>query len=231
VTREPVGDDDARMSDTNVPPKDPPLFGIFERVLAAAAVLGAAIYVLLNALYVEFLDDFGLRPEEVGLDRLAVLGRAAWIALMSLGAVAFAASIVIMIGARGRGFSVKPSTARLLYAGGALATVLVLLGGFLALRYEVEKSAENAKAGGRVGGLGWIVELVDIRALPARVTWVSDRPKPSFITGEDYLYLGRGDQVIALLSCSGTTMMLHPDDVIVQVLDYDSDVKGASSVC
>lgn len=219
------------VSDTSPSRRDPSLFGIVERVLAAAAVLGAAIYVLLNALYVEFLDDFGLRPEEVGLDRLAVLGPAAWIALMSMGAVALAASIVIMIGARGQGFSVKPSTVRLLYACGTLATVVVLLGGFLALRYEIEESAENAKAGDRVGGLGWIVELVDIRALPARVAWVSDKPKPSFIRAGDCLYLGRGDQVVALLTCSGTTMMLHPDDVVVQVLDYDSDVKGEGSIC
>ena len=48
-------------------------------MLAAAAV--AILYVLLQALYIEFYDDFGLRPEEVGLHRLAVLARAAWAGL------------------------------------------------------------------------------------------------------------------------------------------------------
>jgi hypothetical protein len=55
--------------------------GMVERLLAGAAVAGAAIYVLINALYVEFYDDFGVRPEDVGWDRLAVLGRVAGVAL------------------------------------------------------------------------------------------------------------------------------------------------------
>lgn len=211
--------------------RPPTLFGIFERLLAAAAVLGAAIYVLLNALYVEYLDDFGLRPEDVGLDRLAVLGRAAWIALMGLGIVAFGASIVIATGTLGRGHSVRPTTVRLWYACGTFTTVIILLLGFLAMRHQVEESAEDAKAGNRVGGLGWIVEFVDIRALPARVAWVSSEAKPSLVTDSDYLYLGRGDRVVALLSCEGRTIMLHPDDVVVQVLDYDSDDGEQGSIC
>jgi hypothetical protein len=230
---DPVADEKVTSADSASPPQDrpPTLFGIFERLLAAAAVLGAAIYVLLNALYVEFLDDFGLRPEEVGLDRLAVLGRAAWIALVGLGIVAFIASIAILVGARGEKLFEKQSVLRLWCASGALATVVVLLVGFLALRHQVEKSADEAKDGDRVGGLGWIVELVDIRALPAQVTWMSDRPRPSFITDEDYLYLGRGDKVVALLTCEGTTIMLRPEDVVVQVLDYDSDDDDQGSIC
>jgi hypothetical protein len=55
-----------------------------ERLLTGAALGGGAIYVLINALYIEFYDDFGVRPEQVGLDRLAVLGRVAWIALIAI---------------------------------------------------------------------------------------------------------------------------------------------------
>jgi hypothetical protein len=65
----------------------PSLLGVVERLLAGAAVAGAAIYVLINALYIEFYDDFGVRPEDVGLDRLAVLGRAAWVALVGIAVV------------------------------------------------------------------------------------------------------------------------------------------------
>jgi hypothetical protein len=63
------------------------LLGVVERLLAGVAVTGAAIYVLINALYVEFYDDFSVRPEDVGWDRLAVLGRAAWVALVGIAVV------------------------------------------------------------------------------------------------------------------------------------------------
>ena len=63
------------------------MVGAVERLLAAAAVLGAALYVLVNGLYIEFYDDFGVRPEQVGFDRLAVLARSAWVALIAIGLV------------------------------------------------------------------------------------------------------------------------------------------------
>jgi hypothetical protein len=63
------------------------VLGIAERLLAGAAVVGATIYVLINGLYIEFYDDFGVRPEDVGLDRLAILGRSAWVALVAIALV------------------------------------------------------------------------------------------------------------------------------------------------
>src|SRR5690349_15285151 len=68
------------------------LMGAVEKLLAATAVLGATLYVLVNALYIDFYDGFGVRPEQVGLDRVAVLARSAWVALVAialLGPVAF----------------------------------------------------------------------------------------------------------------------------------------------
>jgi hypothetical protein len=206
------------------------LLGVFERVLAATAVAGATIYVLLNALYVEFLDVFGLRPEDVGLDRLAVLGRAAWIALLGLGFVVILAAVTIVV-LRAKTLTFKRSTVQQWSAVGTIVLIAALLVGFLALRDEVEDSAASAKKGERVGGLGWIVEFVDVRALPARVVWVGEQPKPSLLTDEDYLYLGRGDQVVALLTCDGITIMFRPDDVVVHVLDYDSDEADSKSIC
>ncbi|MGW5238637.1 hypothetical protein ACWEOW_06875 [Monashia sp. NPDC004114] len=55
-----------------------------QQLLGAAAVLSATLYVLVNALYIDFYDDFGVRPEQVGLDRVAVLARAAWVALIAI---------------------------------------------------------------------------------------------------------------------------------------------------
>jgi hypothetical protein len=65
-------------------PQPPTLLGVAERLLAGAAVASGGIYVLINALYIEFYDDFGVRPEDVGWDRLAILGRAAWVAFSGI---------------------------------------------------------------------------------------------------------------------------------------------------
>jgi hypothetical protein len=72
------------------------VLGVAERLLAAAAVAGATIYVLINGLYTEFYDDFGVRPEDVGLDRLAILGRSAWIALVGIALVGLVGYISAM---------------------------------------------------------------------------------------------------------------------------------------
>jgi hypothetical protein len=82
-------------------------FGLAERLLGAAAVLGAAIYALINVLYVEFYDDFGVRPEEVGWDRLTILSRTAWVVL----------AVVIATAAFGLGAALF----RLVVSGGARA--------------------------------------------------------------------------------------------------------------
>ena len=208
----------------------PSLLGVVERLLAAAALAGATIYVLLNALYLEFLDDFGLRPEDVGIDRLAVLGRAAWVALVGLGVAAVAVALAMFLSTL-RSRALDALVLRRFCAAGILVVTGALAIGFLAVRAEVERSADAAKTGTRVGGLGWIIEFVDIRAIPSRVTWVSDRPRPDLVTQDDYLYLGRGDNLIALLSCDGVTIMLSPDDVVVEILDYDTDDPAPRSIC
>jgi hypothetical protein len=60
------------------------LLGVAERLLAWAAITGVIIYVLLNWLYVQFYGNFGVRPEQVGLDRLAVIGRSGMLAAIAL---------------------------------------------------------------------------------------------------------------------------------------------------
>lgn len=213
------------------------LIGIAEKLLAATAVMGAAIYVLFNALYVEFLDDFGLRPEDVGIDRVAVLGRAAWVALVVIVGGTLVASLWVHLAnrrdpndpesdessesseSRHRAALVRRTAPAI-----SLLAVALLLVGYWALRERVESAAEDARRGERVGGIGFFLEIVDIRALPARLAWVGDAPRPPDIsTEETYLYLGRGDDVVALLTCQGSTVMLRPDDVVVTVLERDGD--------
>jgi len=63
------------------------------------------------------------------------------------------------------------------------------------------------------------VELIDVRAVPARLAWAGETPLPSGVEpGAEYLYLGHGDHVVALVSCSGSTLLLQKDDVVVEVL-------------
>jgi len=84
------------------------VLGIAERLLAGAAVVGATIYVLINGLYIEFYDDFGVRPEDVGLDRLAILGRSAWVALVAIALVGLVGYINAMASAEARVRAARP---------------------------------------------------------------------------------------------------------------------------
>jgi hypothetical protein len=65
---------------------DPPGPGKFDwaAVGAVGALVASITYLLLNSAYVEFYESIGVRPEDVGLDRLAILGRAFGLALLAL---------------------------------------------------------------------------------------------------------------------------------------------------
>jgi hypothetical protein len=65
---------------------DPPGPGKFDwaAVGAIGALVASITYLLLNSAYVEFYESIGVRPEDVGLDRLAILGRAFGLALLAL---------------------------------------------------------------------------------------------------------------------------------------------------
>jgi hypothetical protein len=54
----------------------------------ATALIASVSYVLLNSAYLEFYSSLGVRPEEVGLDRLALLGRTSGLLIGTIG-VAF----------------------------------------------------------------------------------------------------------------------------------------------
>jgi hypothetical protein len=63
-------------------------------------VVGALIWVMLSVFYVEFYDDFGVRPEDVGWDRLTVLSRAAWLALIVMAGVGVLLLLFVIFGKR-----------------------------------------------------------------------------------------------------------------------------------
>lgn len=243
------------------------LFGVIERFLAATALLGAASYALLNAAYVEFLDDFGLRPEDVGIDRLSVLGRAAWVVVFGVAIWGFGFAIFTIISRSGelRKLENEPSadnqerlkqnnettedadnqdrlkqnrettenvksaarrSITLAIAGPVVAALI--LGSFFVLGGQAEDRADQARDGIRVRGIGWPVEIVYVRAVPAKVTWVGEGPAPASLHDDDYLYLGRGDSIVAIWTCDDVTLMLRPDDVIVELKGGDA---GKNSIC
>jgi hypothetical protein len=232
------------------------LLGVVERLLTGAAVLGGAIYVLIYALYIEFYDDFGVRPEEVGWDRLAVLGRAAWVALVGIAVAAPIGWIYTAITTRHRLEYIeaerireqvreteqsalerylsqreleselrKLRIGRLLAAVGLILTVLLLVG-YIALRNRVEHEADRVRFGETVNGIGIVVPFIDVRAHRAQVTWIGDREDPPVALAAPHLmYLGRGRDVAALVSCGRKTILIPADQVAVKLLYEDEDVS------
>jgi hypothetical protein len=210
------------------------LIEVVERLLAGAAVAGAAVYVLMNALYVEFYDDFGVRPEDVGWDRLAVLGRSAWIAFVGI-------SVAGLIGLASLTIAARKATAahaerqlrkeqfhkqrvdRLLGVT-LLAFLVTVFVGFLLLLLQVEDEAESVRRGESVNGVGFAVVFIDVRVSRANVTWLGDKDKQPEKLGSPYLmYLGRGRDVAVLLSCARATVLVPGDEVSIDLFDVEAE--------
>lgn len=225
------------------------LLGTVEMLLGAAAVIGAAIYVLLNGVYVVYYEQFGLKPEDVGLDRLAILGRVTGLAILVIyvgGAIV--ASILMITGMRRYRAERKSGAevdqkflaaqaARWRFMGAmvtASVTVVVSIGvlvGFRAMADKVEGSAQQAREGKTVGAISLLsAPVIDIQATPARVTWVGDGGQPDDLGPSDsrMLYLGRSEHMVALLTCDGVTLMPRPSDVVVRV---EADVDSGTDIC
>jgi hypothetical protein len=217
-----------------------------ERFLTAATVLGATVYVLLNGLYVEFYDEFGVRPEEVGIDRLTVLSRAAWIAIVGIASGSVILYLSATRGARA-GMSASAAYSDEVRSGPqklalstrwvAVAAGLVLAAGaavivaFFVLEDHMNDLAAKARMGKRVGGVGWNSELIDVRAAPATISWLGEKaaPAPLQEVGRVHMYLGRGENVVALLTCEGDTVLVEPSNVQVTVLgtrEGETDAAG-----
>jgi hypothetical protein len=200
------------------------LLGVVERLLAGVAVAGGAIYVLINMLYVEFYDDFSVRPEDVGWDRLTVLGRAAWVALVGIAVVGTIGWTYATITTRGRKREEEKEehrrqrTRRLLGAA-LLASTMLILVGFLILQRQVEDEAARVKRGENANGVSFIVPFIDVRATRAKVTWLGDKEKRPVELGSPYLmYLGRGRDVAVFLACGRTTVLVPANDVAIDLL-------------
>lgn len=217
------------------------VLGIAARLLAGAAVVGVTIYVLVNGLYIEFYDVFGVRPEDVGLDRLAILGRSAWVALVAIALVGLVGYINAMANAeaRVRASRLRPEAnpkpggrrlseqqlRRLVITPISLAIASLLTAGlviFVFGRFEraIENEVDHVRQGETVNGISLLVPFVDVRATRAEITWLGDeRREHMALLSPHLLYLGRGDKVAFFVECGHTTVIVPADAVAIHLLD------------
>ncbi|MCY1143403.1 hypothetical protein OWR29_35855 [Actinoplanes sp. Pm04-4] len=208
------GEDTTRHSNDD----RPGYMGRAERLLGATAILGAAIYALLNVLYVEFYDDFGVRPEEVGWDRLTMLSRTAWVALSVLIATAVFLLGKAVLGRflEGRVGKWRVFEGQPIFAWFAPA-LLAVLGGYWYLTFIMEAEADRVARGETVNGMGLFVPFIDVRAHRAEVTWLGETAIPPGLQSPHLSYLGRSRDATVLVACGTTTIVVPSDQVIINI--------------
>ncbi|MDD7942832.1 hypothetical protein PHK61_30910 [Actinomycetospora lutea] len=202
---------------------------VVELSLTAFATLGVGVYVLLNGLYVEFYDDFGLRPEDVGWTQTAIIGRAAWIALVVVFAVGSLGALGVLAEALSHRSGITDALRRSpRYAAGGCALMLAaaLLLSFVILHREVENDAAEVKVGHTVDGVGFITPLVDVQVNRAEVRWIGDPTRAPFelVNSRFLSYMGSNGQASVFLSCGRRTITVPTSQVSVHILLENRDL-------
>jgi hypothetical protein len=194
---------------------------------AALGGLGTLVtsiaYVLLNSAYVEFYESLGVRPEDVGFDRLAILGRALGLTLVALFVVGLL-FVALALSPLLKHFESPPSGERDRWSHirvGIAILVACLLVMFAVTLPVIASShqAELAEKGMHVGPirLGPLV-LIDVSADAARIHWLDkDVPPPALLSDPGLLYLGSNNRVTVFMAC-GTTVIVPADKVVPEVL-------------
>lgn len=214
------------------------LLGVTERLLAGAAIAGATIYVLINSLYVEFYDDFGVRPEDVGWDRLTVLSRAAWIALVGIPIVGAVGYLFARLTTRRvlehdlseaeqqrQRRSLRRARTRRLLGAASISFTILVLSGFLWVEDEVEKEAANTKRGESGNGISLLVPFIDVRTTRARVTWLEeDGVRPRGLDEPHLIYLGHGEEFAVFVACGRATIYLPIDKISIDLMLNEADL-------
>jgi len=195
---------------------------------AGLGVLGTLVasiaYVLLNSAYVEFYESLGVRPEDVGFDRLAILGRALGLALVAVFAVGLLFVALALSPSLKQHFESVPSGEqirwnRIRVGIAALVTCLFVMFAVTLPIIASSHQAELAEKGMHVGPIrfGPLV-LIDVSADAARIHWLDkDVPPPTLLSDPRLLYLGSNNRVTVFMAC-GTTVIVPADKVVPEVL-------------
>jgi hypothetical protein len=202
---------------------------------AALGTVGALVasitYLLLNSAYVEFYESIGARPEDVGLDRLAILGRALGLALFALFIYGLSFGLEVLILFLLRKFG--PPDARsqipspsgrhrrnriMLGVAGLLACLFALLAVLVAVNKASDR-AELAEKGIHVSPVSLHGPLfIDVNADYARIDWLDKNvPPPALLRDPWLLYLGGNGRVAVFMAC-GTTVIVPANKVVPEVL-------------
>jgi hypothetical protein len=218
---------------------------------AIGAVIASVTYVLLNSAYLEFYGSLGIRPEDVGLDRIAILGRTFGLVLIALLIqVLFLGYFVyrylpLDISPRRRRLPwrlrfrerrvLDPERAQRSIRWRVVAPAVAIIVAFgllslavMAATVAVGQRAESVEEGTPIGPLrvGPLL-LVDTNADAARAYWLDkDLPKPQLLDDPWLLYLGSSNRVAVFIAC-GTTVIVPADKVIPQILTT-RDIREAS---
>ena len=187
-------------------------------------VVASIAYVLLNSAYVEFYESLGVRPEDVGFDRLAILGRALGLALVALFVVGILFVALALSPLPRQHFRSAPSGERTRWnhirvgiaaLGACLFVMLAVTLPIIASSHQ----AELVEKGMHVGPIrfGPLV-LIDVSADAARIHWLDkDVPPPALLSDPRLLYLGSNNRVTVFMAC-GTTVIVPADKVVPEVL-------------
>ncbi len=200
---------------------------------AVGALVASISYLILNSAYVEFYESIGVRPEDVGLDRLAVLGRALGPALFALVFYAVFFGLLVLIPmlldkfrstSAPRPQTSSPSDARIRRSrirsgvAGLLACLLVLFVVHVAVGKSSER-AELAENGNHVSPVRFMGQLfIDVNVDYARIRWLDkDVPPPPLFRDPWLLYFGSNGRVAVFMAC-GTTVIVPANMVVPEVL-------------
>ena len=200
-------------------------------ISALGAVVASLTYVLLNSAYLEFYESLGVRPEDVGIDRLAILGRAAGLVLVALLVYAGFFGLLVLTPfyrhvmnvlqrrywrasrfSRIRWRLILPSMA-------GLAVCLLVVWVVNASTNASSRRAELTEKGIPVGPVrAGPLLLIDVSADAARTHWLDKAvPRPVLLEDPWLLYLGSNNRVTVFVAC-GTTVIVPATKVVPEVL-------------
>jgi hypothetical protein len=174
-------------------------------------VMGLLFYALLVFGYDHFYSPLGIRPEEVGLDKVTMLARSAGMLPLILVAIAVAGPIAYLL---------RANRDLYLYGVPILLAALIAIGGAIWSGHELDMKRNHLVGGYRIAQVRILrLTIFDVRSEPASVTWLGSEPSavPALSTGQ-VSYLGQAQGTTVLFVEGRGVVRVPSDDVAVQLM-------------